>query len=183
MTENILDDLTKTGDWNIVSLRYFNPIGAHDTGLIGEDPNGIPNNLLPFITQVAVGKRSKLSIFGGDYDTIDGTGVRDYIHVLDLADAHVAALMHISDSTKYRAYNVGTGEGVSVMELLHAFETASGKKIPYEITARRPGDVANCYADAAKAARELDWQSTRTITQACEDAWKWQSSNPNGYLG
>lgn len=181
MIEHILMDIARTKDWHIISLRYFNPVGAHESGLIGEDPNGTPNNLLPYVAQVAVGKREHLSIFGNDYDTPDGTGVRDYIHVLDLADAHIAALEHLPDTADYQAINIGTGTGVSVLELMHAFEATSGRTIPYEIAPRRPGDVASCYADVSKAARELGWKATRSIDQACEDSWRWQSSNPDGY--
>lgn len=181
MIEHILMDVAKTGSWHIVSLRYFNPVGAHESGLIGEDPSGTPNNLLPYVTQVAVGKRERLSVFGNDYDTVDGTGVRDYIHVLDLADAHIAALNHLSDTTNYRAINVGTGSGVSVLELIDAFQTASGKNIPYDIKPRRAGDVASCYADVSRAESELGWKASRTIGGACEDSWRWQSQNPDGY--
>ncbi len=181
MIEEILMDVAKTGDWNIVSLRYFNPVGAHESGLIGEDPNGPPNNLLPYVTQVAVGKRERLAVFGNDYDTVDGTGVRDYIHVLDLADAHLAALNHLPDTTEYRAINVGTGTGVSVLELVDAFQAASDRVIPYDIKPRRAGDVASCYADVSRAKQELGWEATRTIDQACEDSWRWQSQNPDGY--
>lgn len=181
MIERILMDLSKTGDWHIVSLRYFNPVGAHQSGLIGEDPSGVPNNLMPYVAQVAVGKRERLSIYGGDYDTPDGTGVRDYIHVVDLAEAHLAALSHLSDTTDYRAINVGTGSGVSVLELVDSFQAASGNTIPYDIVQRRQGDVASCYADVSLALRELDWKATRTIDQACEDSWRWQTSNPDGY--
>lgn len=181
MIERMLEDVAKTGGWNIVSLRYFNPVGAHPSGRIGEDPNGIPNNLLPYVTQVAVGKRERLRIFGNDYDTIDGTGVRDYIHVVDLADAHLAALDHIRDSSKYRAYNIGTGQGVSVLQLVAAFQAASGKEIPYDIVARRPGDVGSCYADVTLAFTELGWEAKRSIDAACEDSWRWQSQNPDGY--
>ena len=181
MIEHILMDLAKTGGWHIVSLRYFNPVGAHKSGLIGEDPSGTPNNLLPYISQVAVGKLERLSVYGNDYDTIDGTGVRDYIHVLDLADAHIAALEHLDDTTDYRAINVGTGSGVSVLELIDSFQAASDKPIPYDIVPRRPGDVATYCADVSKAERELGWKAKRSIDQACEDSWRWQSDNPDGY--
>lgn len=181
MIEQMLMDVAATGGWHIISLRYFNPVGAHESGLIGENPAGIPNNLLPYVTQVAVGKRERLSVFGGDYDTPDGTGVRDYIHVLDLADAHLAALAHLSDSSDYRAVNVGTGHGVSVLELVRAFEAASGRTIPYDIVERRTGDIASCYADVSMAERELGWKARLTIDQACEDSWRWQSNNPDGY--
>ena len=181
MIERVLMDLAKTGGWHIVSLRYFNPVGAHQSGLIGEDPNGTPNNLLPYISQVAVGKLERLSVFGNDYKTVDGTGVRDYIHVLDLADAHIAALEHLDDTTDYRAINVGTGTGVSVLELIDSFQAASDKPIPYDIVPRRPGDVATFCADVSKAERELGWKAKRSIDQACEDSWRWQSDNPDGY--
>lgn len=181
MIEQILRDLAVADpSWSITSLRYFNPIGAHESGTIGEDPSDIPNNLMPFITQVAVGKRSELSVFGDDYDTPDGTGVRDYIHVVDLAKGHVAALEHMS-AGEMNVYNLGTGKGVSVLEMIHAFEKASGKKVAYKIVDRRPGDVASCYADASKAARELGWHTEKTLQEACEDSWRWQSQNPNGY--
>ena len=181
MIENMLMDIAKTRDWHIVSLRYFNPVGAHESGLIGEDPSGVPNNLLPYIAQVAVGKRERVAVFGNDYDTADGTGVRDYIHVLDLADAHIAALAHLNDTTDYRAVNVGTGSGTSVLELIDAFQAASDKQIAYEIKPRRAGDVASCYADVSRAKHELGWEAKRTIDQACEDSWRWQSQNPDGY--
>lgn len=182
MIEQILRDVTNTNeDWQLTSLRYFNPVGAHPSGRIGEDPSGIPNNLLPFVSQVAVGKREKLSVFGDDYDTVDGTGVRDYIHVVDLAKAHVAALEHLGTSNKYKVYNVGTGRGTSVLELVHAFEKASGKTVPYQIVARRPGDIAACYADPDLAETELNWHAELSIEDACRDAWKWQSQNPDGY--
>lgn len=183
MIENILMDVARTGGWHIVSLRYFNPVGAHDSGLIGEDPSGIPNNLLPFVSQVAIGKRDKLSVFGNDYDTPDGTGVRDYIHVVDLARAHLAALNHLPDTDKYRGINIGTGKGTSVLELVDSFQAASGKDIPYEILPRRAGDIASCYADVTLAESELGWKASRTIDQACEDSWRWQSQNPDGYAG
>lgn len=181
MIEHILMDIARTGDWHIVSLRYFNPVGAHESGLIGEDPSGVPNNLLPFVSQVAVGKRERLAVFGNDYDTPDGTGVRDYIHVLDLAEAHLAALAHLPDTTDYRGINIGTGKGTSVLELIDSFQAASDKEIPYEILPRRAGDVASCYADVSRAETELGWKATRSIDQACEDSWRWQSQNPDGY--
>lgn len=182
MIEQILRDVTNTNeDWQFTSLRYFNPVGAHPSGRIGEDPSGIPNNLLPFVSQVAVGKREKLSVFGDDYDTVDGTGVRDYIHVVDLAKAHVAALEHLGTPNEYKVYNVGTGRGTSVLELVHAFEKASGKTVPYQIVARRPGDIATCYADSDLAETELNWHAELSIEDACRDAWKWQSQNPDGY--
>lgn len=185
MIEEILRDLSKAdASWNITILRYFNPVGAHESGKIGEDPNGKPNNLLPYISQVAVGKLPSLTVTGDDYDTVDGTGVRDYIHIIDLAEGHIAALNHISDHTvagDAKIYNLGTGQGVSVLEAVKAFEQASGKKVNYEITPRRAGDIAACYADCSKAGRELDWHTKRTFEQACQDAWRWQSGNPNGY--
>lgn len=168
--------------WNIVLLRYFNPIGAHKSGRIGEDPQGIPNNLVPFIAQVAVGRREHLSVFGDDYDTVDGTGVRDYIHVVDLALGHVAALRRAEEGCGCTVYNLGTGNGCSVLQMVAAFKKAAGKDIPYKIAPRRPGDIASCYADASKAERELGgWKATRTIDEACADGWRWQSSNPNGF--
>ncbi|MDB5177124.1 MAG: UDP-galactose-4-epimerase [Candidatus Saccharibacteria bacterium] len=180
MIEEILRDAAAADpSWNVTVLRYFNPIGAHESGTIGEDPQGIPNNLMPFIAQVAVGKREKLSVFGNDYDTVDGTGVRDYIHVVDLAQGHVAAVSKLSSGLNI--YNLGTGSGTSVLELVHAFELASGKKIPVQISPRRPGDIASCYADVSKAKNELGWQAKLTIDDACRDSWKWQSGNPNGY--
>ncbi|HMS31030.1 MAG TPA: UDP-glucose 4-epimerase GalE [Candidatus Saccharibacteria bacterium] len=178
--EKILKDIANSDrSLSITLLRYFNPIGAHESGLIGENPSGIPNNLLPYISQVAVGKLNKLKVFGNDYDTPDGTGIRDYIHVVDLANGHIAALMKTKPGT--HAYNLGTGKGTSVLELISAFETASGKFIPYEIMERREGDVASCYASPIKAADELGWRATRSIQEACEDSWRWQSHNPGGY--
>lgn len=180
MIDQMLEDISATNSgWNITSLRYFNPVGAHESGLIGEDPNGIPNNLLPYVTQTAIGKRDKVSVFGGDYDTVDGTGVRDYIHVVDLAHGHLAALEHSQPGVA--VYNLGTGHGVSVLELLHAFEKASGQTIPYEISPRRPGDLPEYYANAEKAANELNWKAELDIDRACADSWRWQSQNPNGY--
>ncbi|MGE7848999.1 GDP-mannose 4,6-dehydratase, partial [Bacillus cereus] len=161
---------------------YFNPFGAHESGRIGEDPNGIPNNLMPYVTQVAVGKLKELSVFGNDYPTKDGTGVRDYIHVVDLANGHVKALEKVLSTTGVDAYNLGTGMGYSVLEMVEAFEKVSGKKVPYKITERRPGDVAVCFADASKAKRELGWEATRGLEEMCADSWKWQSNNKNGYL-
>lgn len=169
--------------WNIALLRYFNPVGAHPSGRIGEDPNGIPNNLFPYITQVAVGKLPELKIFGGDYPTPDGTGVRDYIHVVDLAVGHLKALEKLAGQTGCVAYNLGTGRGNSVLEAVHAFERASGRKIPYQIVARRPGDAASCYCDPSKALKELGWKTERDLDAMCADAWKWQSMNPNGFPG
>lgn len=182
MIEQILRDTAATNEgWQFTSLRYFNPVGAHPSGLIGEDPSGIPNNLLPFVSQVAVGKREQLSVFGDDYDTVDGTGVRDYIHVVDLAKAHVAALEHLGAPNEYKYYNVGTGQGTSVLELVHAFERAAEREIPYQVVARRPGDIAACYADPSLAREELGWQAELSIQDACRDSWKWQSENPDGY--
>lgn len=182
MIEEILRDLAVTDDkWSIALLRYFNPIGAHPSGRIGEDPNGIPNNLMPYITQVASGKLKELRVFGNDYPTKDGTGVRDYIHVVDLAKGHLKALEKVANSTGVDAYNLGTGTGYSVLEVIEAFEKASGQKVPYIITDRRPGDVAICYADPSKAKKELGWVAEKGIYEMCADAWNWQSKNPNGY--
>jgi UDP-glucose 4-epimerase len=182
MIEQILEDIVNTNeDWCVTSLRYFNPIGAHESGLIGEDPNGLPNNLVPYISQVAVGKLDKLRVFGDDYDTPDGTGVRDYIHVVDLAEAHLAALQHPAEPNAYKAYNIGTGNGNSVLEMIKAFEEASGKQVPYEVVERRPGDIASCYADPSLANKELEWKAARTVADACRDGWRWQSQNPDGY--
>lgn len=182
MIENILRDLAFAApDMRVCLLRYFNPVGAHASGRIGEDPNGIPNNLMPYIAQVAVGKLSRLRVFGNDYPTPDGTGVRDYIHVVDLAKGHVAALNKLSDGAGLFTYNLGTGVGYSVLDVLHAFEKACGKTLAYEIVARRPGDVAACYADPEKAARELGWRAEFGIERMCADTWRWQSQNPNGY--
>ena len=182
MLETILTDIqTADPEWNVVLLRYFNPIGAHESGLIGENPNGIPNNLMPYITQVAVGKREKLGIFGNDYDTVDGTGVRDYIHVVDLAIGHVKAVERFSLNKGTEIFNLGTGKGTSVLELVHAFEDATGVKIPYEIKDRRAGDIATNYADASLAAKELGWTAKYDIKRACQDSWRWQKNNPNGF--
>ena len=182
MIEEILRDVyVSDNEWSISLLRYFNPIGAHPSGRIGEDPNGIPNNLMPYITQVAVGKLKELRVFGNDYPTVDGTGVRDYIHVVDLAIGHVKALEKVMNTTGVEAYNLGTGRGYSVLELVSAFEKVTGIKIPYKIVGRRPGDVAICYADPTKAKEELGWVATRGIEEMCRDAWRWQSNNPNGY--
>lgn len=181
MIEEILRDVAASDQaWQISMLRYFNPIGAHESGLIGEDPQGIPNNLLPYVSQVAVGKRDVVHVYGNDYDTPDGTGVRDYIHVVDLARGHVAALEHLPESGA-AAYNLGTGQGTSVMELIHAFEAACGKQLPVSIDDRRPGDIASCYADVSKAASMLGWEAHKSIAEACADSWRWQSQNPNGY--
>ncbi|MBB6284648.1 UDP-glucose 4-epimerase GalE [Geobacillus subterraneus] len=182
MIEEILRDLyVSDHSWSIALLRYFNPIGAHPSGRIGEDPNGVPNNLMPYITQVAVGKLKELRVFGNDYPTVDGTGVRDYIHVVDLALGHVKALEKVLETTGVEAYNLGTGRGYSVLELVSAFERVTGVKIPYTIVDRRPGDVAVCYADPTKVKEELGWVATRGIEDMCRDAWRWQSQNPNGY--
>ncbi len=182
MLEQILMDIQKADpEWNIILLRYFNPIGAHKSGTIGENPNGIPNNLMPYITQVAVGKLKELGVFGDDYDTPDGTGVRDYIHVVDLAKGHVKALKKFEDQPDVRIYNLGTGNGYSVLQVLHAFEKACGKTLPYEIKPRRAGDIATCYADPAKAKAELGWEAEYGIEEMCEDSWRCQSMNPNGY--
>ncbi|GIN59265.1 UDP-glucose 4-epimerase [Lederbergia ruris] len=182
MIEQILKDLYQSdASWSIALLRYFNPIGAHPSGKIGENPKGIPNNLMPYITQVAIGIRDELLIFGNDYPTRDGTGIRDYIHVVDLARGHVKALEKVLNTTGIEAYNLGTGEGYSVLELVAAFEAASGKRIPYKIVNRRPGDVAVSFADVSKAKRELDWVATKGIQEMCVDAWNWQTKNPKGY--
>jgi UDP-glucose 4-epimerase len=180
--EYILKDLhVSDNSWNIALLRYFNPVGAHKSGLIGEDPNGIPNNLMPFVSQVAVGKREFLSVFGDDYPTVDGTGVRDYIHVIDLALGHLKAIDKLESKPGLVIYNLGTGKGTSVLEMVKAFEEASGRKVEYKITPRRPGDIATCFADPTKAKTELGWTAKFGIAEMCEDAWKWQSENPNGY--
>ena len=182
MLEQILMDVqTSDPEWNVVLLRYFNPIGAHESGLIGEDPKGIPNNLVPYIAQVAVGKRAALGVFGNDYDTPDGTGVRDYIHVVDLARGHVKALAKLEPGTGVSIYNLGTGNGYSVLEVLHAYEAACGKELPYEIKPRRAGDIATCYCQATKALNELGWKAEKTIADMCADSWRWQSNNPDGY--
>lgn len=182
MVEQVLEDLGKSDSaWSIGVLRYFNPAGAHASGLIGEDPRGIPNNLMPFISQVAVGRREKLSVFGNDYPTPDGTGVRDYIHVVDLALGHLAALAEMFRSNRSFTVNLGTGQGYSVLEMIRAFEQASGKSVPYQIVGRRPGDIATCYADPAMASRVLDWRAKRGLAEMCADHWRWQSMNPNGY--
>jgi len=167
--------------WNIALLRYFNPVGAHKSGLIGEDPNGIPNNLIPYISQVAVGKREKLSVFGGDYDTPDGTGVRDYIHVVDLARGHIKALEKLTAKPGLVIYNLGTGQGYSVLEMVRAIEQASGREVPYQIVARRSGDIATCFADPAFAEREIGWKAEHDLQKMAEDTWRWQSNNPDGY--
>ena len=182
MLEQILSDIQKAdNEWNVILLRYFNPIGAHKSGTIGENPNGIPNNLMPYITQVAVGKLKELGVFGDDYDTPDGTGVRDYIHVVDLANGHVKALKKIEENAGLKIYNLGTGHGYSVLDIVKNFEDATGVAIPYSIKDRRPGDIATCYADASLAHDELGWEAQYGIKEMCEDSWRWQSSNPNGY--
>lgn len=182
MIEQILVDVANADNrWNIVLLRYFNPIGAHQSGLIGEDPKGVPNNIMPYITQVAIGKLPKLGVFGGDYDTPDGTCIRDYIHVVDLIDGHVKALKKIKENAGLCVYNLGTGEGYSVLQLIDNFERANGVKIPYEIKQRRAGDVPVCYADATKAKEELGWEAKYGIFEMCRDAWRWQIQNPKGY--
>ena len=180
--EQILKDLhTADASWNVGLLRYFNPVGAHVSGRIGEDPNDIPNNLMPYVAQVAVGRLKELSVFGNDYPTPDGTGVRDYIHVVDLAKGHIKAIEKLRSKPGVVIYNLGTGKGYSVLDMVKAFEKASGRKVPYRITARRPGDIAACYADPAKAKAELGWQAERGIEEMCVDAWRWQSTNPTGY--
>ena len=184
MLEQVLTDLhVADPEWNVILLRYFNPVGAHESGRIGEDPTGIPNNLTPYITQVAVGKLKEVNVFGNDYDTPDGTGVRDYIHVMDLADGHVKALKKFADKPDVYIYNLGTGRGYSVLEMIHSFSKAVGHEIPYVIKPRRPGDIATCYADATKAKEELGWVAKRGVDEMCRDAWRWQSQNPNGYRG
>ncbi|MEL0169492.1 MAG: UDP-glucose 4-epimerase GalE [Pseudomonadaceae bacterium] len=182
MIEEMLRDLYRSDNsWNLALLRYFNPVGAHPSGQIGEDPAGIPNNLLPYIAQVAVGRRDHLSVFGGDYETHDGTGVRDYIHVMDLAEGHVKALQWLTRKQGLAAFNLGTGIGYSVLDMLHAFERACGKALAYQIVDRRPGDVGSCYANPALAARELGWHAERDVDAMCTDAWRWQQQNPQGY--
>ena len=183
MVEEFLQDVFVADDrWHIVLLRYFNPIGAHKSGLIGEDPNDIPSNLIPYISQVAAGKLEKLSIFGGDYDTSDGTGVRDYIHVVDLAKGHIKALQALKNRPQVLTVNLGTGNGYSVLDMVKAFEKASGKKVPYQIVGRRPGDIATCYTDPTYAAERLDWKAKYELDEMCKDTWRWQSMNPDGYL-
>ncbi len=183
MIEIILEDICKAdNEWNVTLLRYFNPIGAHKSGRIGENPNGIPNNLMPYITQVAIGKREFLSVYGNDYDTHDGTGVRDYIHVVDLAEGHVKAVDNILEGNKgVQVFNLGTGVGYSVLDIVKAFNKAYGKELPYKIAPRRPGDIATCYSDPTKAKEVLGWEAKRGIEEMCEDSWRWQSNNPNGY--
>lgn len=182
MVEEVLRDVAAADDrWSMGLLRYFNPVGAHESGRMGEDPTGVPNNLVPFIAQVAVGRREKLVVHGGDYDTPDGTGVRDYIHVVDLAQGHLAALQRLGEIRGARAWNLGTGRGSSVLEVVAAFSRASGREIPYEVRERRPGDIAASYADPSRAAAELGWTAARDLDQMCADAWRWQSGNPQGY--
>lgn len=182
MLEQILTDIhTADNEWNVILLRYFNPIGAHKSGMIGEDPKGIPNNLIPYVAQVAVGKLKCLGVFGDDYDTPDGTGVRDYIHVVDLAQGHVAAINKIKENPGVKVYNLGTGKGYSVLDVVKAFSKACGKDIPYEIKPRRAGDIATCYSDASLAKKELGWEAKYDIEEMCADSWRWQSNNPDGY--
>ncbi|BBF44256.1 UDP-glucose 4-epimerase [Lachnospiraceae bacterium KM106-2] len=182
MIEEILKDLYSSDhNWNIMLLRYFNPIGAHESGLIGESPKGIPNNLLPYVARVAAGTLEKVHVFGDDYETKDGTGVRDYIHVVDLAKGHIAALKKLSEKNGLEIYNLGTGVGYSVLDIIHNFEKACGKEIPYQIDGRRKGDIATCYADPSKAEKELHWKAEYSIDKMCEDAWRWQQMNPDGY--
>jgi len=182
MIEEFLQDVFVADDgWYIALLRYFNPVGAHKSGLIGEDPNDIPNNLIPYISQVAIGKLDKLNVFGGDYDTPDGTGVRDYIHVVDLAKGHIKALQALENKSQVLTVNLGTGNGYSVLDMVKAFEKASGKEVPYQIVDRRPGDIATCYADPAYAEERLDWKAECELDEMCEDTWRWYSQNPDGY--
>jgi len=182
MVEECLTDFHKANpDWSITLLRYFNPVGSHPTGELGEDPQGIPNNLMPFVSQVAVGRREFLSVFGNDYPTPDGTGVRDYIRVMDLSDGHIAALQKVGRKDGLHIYNLGTGNGSSVLEMVKAFEAASGKEVPFKIVERRPGDIAECWADPAKAMNELEWKATRSLEEMTADTWRWQSNNPQGY--
>jgi UDP-glucose 4-epimerase len=184
MIEFILADLARAdARWSVANLRYFNPVGAHASGLIGEDPDGVPNNLMPFVAQVAIGRRERLSVFGGDWPTPDGTGVRDYIHVVDLAQGHVAALRRLLEAPGALNVNLGTGRGYSVLEMVAAFERASGRKVPYEVVGRRAGDIATCYADPARAEQLLGWRATRGIDEMCADAWRWQQANPSGFSG
>ena len=182
MTEQILSGISHADPaWSVVLLRYFNPIGAHESGMIGEDPRGIPNNLMPYITQVAIGRRDHLSVFGNDYDTPDGTGVRDYIHVVDLARGHVAAVKYITAHKGWEVFNLGTGTGYSVLDMVKAFEEANGLTLPYKIVDRRPGDLATCYAAPAKSEKVLGWRAEHTLADMCRDSWNWQSKNPNGF--
>jgi UDP-glucose 4-epimerase len=182
MIEDILRDLyISDSTWRIALLRYFNPIGAHESGRIGENPNGIPNNLMPYITQVAIGKREKLSVFGNDYETHDGTGVRDFIHVIDLVKGHLKALEFLDKNKGIETFNLGTGTGYSVMDLINAFSTVNSKEIPYQFVDRRPGDIAICYANPSKAEKVLGWRAEKDLNEMCKDSWKWQTDNPNGY--
>ena len=182
MSEQILSGVAQAdGEWSVALLRYFNPVGAHESGRIGEDPRGIPNNLMPYITQVAVGRLERLNVFGNDYDTHDGTGVRDYIHVVDLSRGHVAAIRYVLENTGCEVFNLGTGTGYSVLDMVKAFNQANGVEVSYRIAPRRPGDLATCYADPAKSARVLGWQAEKDLQDMCRDAWNWQSKNPNGY--
>jgi len=182
IVEHMLQDLCRSDSaWNIVILRYFNPVGSHESGLIGEDPSGPPANLMPFVSQVAVGRRPEVNVFGNDYDTVDGTGVRDYIHIYDLAVGHVKALKKIEENLGLKIYNLGTGNGTSVLEMIAAMEKASGLKIPYKICARREGDIASCYADSGLAQKELGWKASKNIDDMCQDLWRWQSKNPMGF--
>jgi len=184
MIEQILGDLyVSDNSWNVILLRYFNPIGAHESGLMGEDPNGIPNNLLPYVAKVAIGKLPEVNVFGNDYDTPDGTGVRDYIHVVDLAKGHVKAIEKLESAPGLEVYNLGTGKGYSVLDIINAFSKACGHEIPYKIGPRRPGDIDMCYADPSKAAKELGWEAVYGIDKMCEDAWRWQGGNPDGDSG
>lgn len=184
MVEQVLDDLAESDPrWRVALLRYFNPVGAHESGQIGEDPHGIPNNLLPYITQVAVGKLPELAVFGNDYPTVDGTGIRDYIHVVDLAEGHIAALQALHSRTGVHVWNLGTGQGYSVLQMVQAFEAASGRSVPYRFAPRRLGDIATCYANPAKAAAELGWSAQRDLPSMMCDAWRWQEQNPDGYSG
>ena len=182
MIEHMLEDFAATrADASIACLRYFNPVGAHESGEIGEDPQDIPNNLMPYVSQVAIGRREKVSVYGNDYDTVDGTGVRDYIHVVDLVRGHLKALDFLEQTTGFHVFNLGTGRGYSVLEMIRAFEQASGCQIPYEVTSRRSGDVATCYADASKANRELGWRADLDVDSMCADTWRWQQKNPEGF--
>ena len=184
MMEQVFRDVQKADpEWNTILLRYFNPIGAHESGRIGEDPAGIPNNLLPYVAQVAVGRLKELNVFGNDYPTPDGTGIRDYIHVVDLAIGHLRAIEKLAEKPGFKIYNLGTGNGYSVLQIVKAFEAASGQKVPYVIKPRRPGDIAECWADPALATKELHWKAERGIEKMCEDLWRWQSQNPNGFRG
>ena len=182
MSEQILSGVAQAdGEWSVAMLRFFNPVGAHESGRIGEDPRGIPNNLMPYITQVAVGRLEQLNVFGDDYDTHDGTGVRDYIHVVDLAKGHVAAIRYVLENTGCEVFNLGTGTGYSVLDMAKAFSQVNGVEVPYRIAPRRPGDLATCYADPAKSARVLGWKAEKNLQDMCRDAWNWQSQNPKGY--